>query len=65
MIMGVVFSDRKSRTKGTVNDQRREKKKRTDMLRKKTGKNELKVVFNTVYRDQVSALYQAVTKGKN
>jgi len=63
--MGVVFSDRKSRTKGTVNDQRREKKKRTDMLRKKTGKNELKVVFNTVYRDQVSALYQAVTKGKN
>ena len=63
--MGVVFSDRKGKAKGTVNDQRREKKKKTDMLKKKTEKNELKVVFNTVYRDQVSDLYRAVTRDKS
>ena len=43
---------------------RKENKKRIDALRKTVSKNELKVVFNDFYRDQVSALYREVTGRK-
>ena len=62
--MGVVFGDRNGKQKRTINEQRRDKKKKTDMLKNKASMNELKVVFNTVYKDQVAALYNAVASGK-
>jgi hypothetical protein len=60
--MSVVF---RGKGRKEINDKRRENKRRTDMLKNKAAKNELKVVFNTVYRDQVSALYREVTKPKS
>ncbi|MFH1836586.1 MAG: hypothetical protein ABH862_00545 [Candidatus Omnitrophota bacterium] len=48
----------------TVNDKRREKKRTTDFMSKGSGDQLLKVVFNTVYKDQVRALYNAVSKTK-
>ena len=53
-----------NRGKKKINDQRRENKKRTDLLKKGVHKQEVKTVFNTVYRDQVAALYREIRKDK-
>ena len=53
-----------NRGKKKINDQRRENKKRTDLLQKGVHKQEVKTVFNTVYRDQVAALYREIRKDK-
>jgi len=48
-----------------INDQRRDNKKRTDLLKKGVHKQEVKTVFNTVYRDQVASLYREIQKKKD
>ena len=48
----------------TINSRRRDQKKSTDMLGKDASKQDLGVVFNTVYKEQVRALYREVTRRK-
>ena len=60
--MNIIFGAQEQK-KG-INAQRRENKKRTDVLNKNAHKQEVKAVFNTVYKDQVAALYREVTKKK-
>ena len=60
--MGVVFGDKKQGHKG-INAQRRDNKKLAD-ISNKISKNELKVVFNTFYREQVSKLYSEVMRSR-
>jgi len=43
---------------------RREKKKRSDLLKNRSFRHEVNVVFNKVYKKQVEALYRAVGRGK-
>jgi len=52
-----------SQKKG-INARRRENKKRSDLLNKRSAKHEVNLVFNKFYKDQVEALYKAVSKGK-
>ena len=47
--------------KVTINDQRRENKRATDISSKGTGKKALQSVFESYYKDQVRALYRAVS----
>lgn len=48
----------------TFSDRKRDKKKTTDMMGKDISKEPLSFVFNTVYKDQVRALYREITKRK-
>lgn len=48
----------------TLNDQRRESKMAHDVLKKGVSKHEVSKVFNTYYRDQVRALYKAISGGE-
>ncbi len=57
--MTIRFNDQNKR----VNDKRRENKQRIDMIRKGAHKQEVKAVFNTLYKDQIAELYKAI-KGK-
>jgi len=50
--------------KVTINDRRRDNKKKTDVLSKGVSSDEVQQVFNTCYRDQVRALYRAVLRGR-
>jgi len=50
--------------KVTINDKRRNNKKQTDSLSRKTSKNSIYQVFNLYFRDQVRALYRTVSKDK-
>ena len=50
--------------KVTLNDKRRNNKKQTDSLSRKTSKNSIHQVFNLYFRDQVRALYRTVSKDK-
>lgn len=46
--------------KVNLNDLRRENKKKSDLLNRGASTCAVKQVFNTYYREQVSALYKAV-----
>lgn len=48
----------------SINDKRRDRKRTADFMSKDAGKESLQVVFNTLYRDQVRALYRTISKGK-
>ncbi|NQT32137.1 MAG: hypothetical protein HQ594_00515 [Candidatus Omnitrophica bacterium] len=48
--------------KVTINDKKRDNKRRSDALNKGGSKENIHQVFNTYYKDQVRALYRAVTK---
>lgn len=48
----------------TINDKRRAQKRAADVMNKRAGKQSLQVVFNTFYKDQVRALYNAVSREK-
>ena len=39
---------------------RRDNKKRVDLIKKSTVQTEVKYIFNTFYRNQVSALYRQI-----
>jgi hypothetical protein len=45
----------------SINDKRRTNKKRSDLSRKDLRSKDIQQVFNMYYRDQVRALYRAVT----
>ena len=47
--------------KVTINDRRRENKRTTDISKKGTGKKAIQSVFESYYKDQVRALYRAVS----
>ena len=47
--------------KVTINDRRRENKRATDISNKGAGKKSLQSVFESYYKDQVRALYRAVS----
>jgi hypothetical protein len=53
----------KERTK-SVNDIRREKKKELDRIKNKTYKHDVNYIYNTFYKDQITALYKQVTGKK-
>ena len=48
----------------SLNDKRRDRKRTADFMSKDAGKESLQVVFNTLYRDQVRALYRTISKSK-
>ncbi len=50
--------------KVTINDQRRVNKEASDLSKKGVSKKTLNQVFNAYYKDQVRALYRAVTGPK-
>ncbi|MBU1083519.1 MAG: hypothetical protein ABIG55_03830 [Candidatus Omnitrophota bacterium] len=47
----------------TINDKRRDRKRNNDRMSKESCDQSLQVVFNTLYKDQVRALYRAISKG--
>ena len=47
--------------KVTIGDRRRQNKKASDVRRKGVPKKTLQTVFDSYYRDQVRALYRAVS----
>jgi hypothetical protein len=47
--------------KVTINEQRRQNKRTTDLSKKGAGKKALQSVFESYYKDQVRALYRAVS----
>ena len=50
--------------KVTINDKRRTNKRTTDMMKRGVSKRTLQNVFDTYYRDQLKALYRAVSEDK-
>lgn len=48
----------------TIGSRRRVNKKKNDMMKKTISKEALNQVFNSYYRDQVRALYRAVSKDR-
>lgn len=50
--------------KVTINDKRRENKRTTDMMKRGVSRQSIRNVFDTYYRDQLKALYRAVSEGK-
>jgi hypothetical protein len=46
--------------KVTINDRRRKSKQLSDFRKKGVFRKDLRQVFNTYYKDQVRALYQAI-----
>ena len=50
--------------KVTINDRRRDNKKKSDVLNKGASPEDVQQVFNTCYKDQVRALYRAVLRGR-
>lgn len=48
----------------TLNDRRRDKKRTNDAMSKSGGARGLQHVFNTLYKDQVRALYRVVSRSK-
>jgi len=47
--------------KVTISKRRRDNKKTSDVMNKGTKPNALQNIFNTYYKDQVKALYRAVS----
>lgn len=50
--------------KVSMQQQRREQKAFTDLSKKGVSDKALKHVFNNYYRDQVQALYRAITRNR-
>ena len=48
----------------SINDRRRDNKKKMDVLRRGASPDDLQKVFNTFYKDQVRALYRAVLRDR-
>ena len=50
--------------KVTLNAQRRENKKRSDIMSKGIPKQDMQKIFDSYYKDQVRALYRAIQQDK-
>lgn len=48
--------------KVTITERRRDNKKGADIMKKDGSKGSVKDLFNSYYKDQVRALYRAVTR---
>ena len=51
-------------TKKSINARRRENKKHSDLLQKGSFRREVKIVFNTYYKEQAEALYRQICRAQ-